>query len=378
MKSQKVFLVSTIGFVVTNFRKEFLKDLLQRGYEVKVLCSSKGDFDNTLLNDFSELWINIPFSRGGMNPIVDCKTLLTLFRVFQKEKPDIVINYGIKPSLYSSIAAGLANVSRVYSNITGLGYTFIGKGFRRGVIKNIAIFLYRIAFIFNRKVFFQNPDDRKEFVSKKILSLEKTVLINGSGVNLQLFYPKFKTIDSDGLPKLLFVGRILKDKGIIELVEAFLRLKEEFPKVELTIVGGCDFSNPACVPLKTLEKWKQQPGVCYIPHSQNILPIYQGHDILVLPSYREGTPKVVLEAMACGLPILTTDAPGCRETVINGKNGFLVEVANSDAIYRKLKTLLSDSSLRKSMGDESLSIAQKKYDVNKVNEQIFKVITSRE
>jgi len=306
-------------------------------------------------------------SRTGLNPLKDFTTLVFLFNFFRKEKPDIVLSYAIKPVIYGSIAARLARVGAIFSIITGLGHAFISRGVKGWVLSNIATKLYKVALLGNRKIFFQNPDDQAFYLEKKIINhVDQTQIINGSGVDLNHFYQKpFPETFS-----FLLVARLLKEKGIYEYVEAARRVKIKFPNVEFKLVGFLDH-NPSVISESDLKEWQKEGIIKFLGRSENVVEELQECSVFVLPSYREGTPRTVLEAMAVGRPIITTDVPGCRETTITGYNGFLVKAKDIGSLQKAMEKLIENSTLLSEMGARSRQLAEEKYDVHKVNRIII-------
>jgi len=372
--SKKIILVANTAFTIINFRKELIESLHQKGYEVLVICPEICTFynGNDVKSRFKALgvrFIPVYINRNGVNPFQDIKLLMQLTKVYKFEKPDIVLNFTIKPTIYSSLAAMIAGVKKLSSNITGLGYLFTDNSFRARLLSLIVRFQYKISLKCNDIIFFQNPDDLDLFCKLKLVSdRKKTTIINGSGVNISKFI--FDSEKTKIPMSFIFIGRLLKDKGIIEYVAAAEIIKRKYPESTFRILGGFD-DNPNCIPKAYLEKVVKEGIIDYIPSKANVAPYLAESEVFVLPSYREGTPRSVLEAMATGLPIITTDAPGCRETVLDGVNGYLVEVKNVDALCDAIERLIINSELKELMGNRSLEIARTKYDINLVNQSIL-------
>ena len=367
---KKIILVANVGFTLTNFRKDLIETLSVAGHSVSIANPTEDDF-NDALKTFPHPVHSFNLSRKGLSPFKDLRTLWQLYKIFKREKPDIVLNYTIKPTIYSSIAAFMAGVAGIYSNITGLGYIFTGTSLKKKLIKQIIKIQYKIALNLNNKVFFQNRDDRKEFLDLKLTSEEKTVIINGSGVSLEKFKPNHSI--SKEKDSFLLIARLLKDKGIGEYVAAARTVKAKHPEAGFYLLGGTD-DNPAAYSLDEVKAWQQEGVITYIPQTDDVLSHLLRAEVFVLPSYREGTPRSVLEALAMGLPVITTDAPGCRETVVDGENGFLVPVRESEVLSQRMLDLIEKPELKSKMGECSLLKAKEKYDVIKVNQSIMDVI----
>jgi glycosyltransferase involved in cell wall biosynthesis len=334
----------------------------------KVVCLGPEAGFERPLQELGASYRQISLHRTGLNPLKDIQTLFSLRKALKEIKPDLVFSYTVKPIVYGSIAAHLAGVKRMYAMITGLGYVFIGQTFKQRLLTQVLAFLYRWGLKYNQVVFFQNPDDLHLFVDKSIVSKRvKPVLVNGSGVNIEkfAFYP----------PKLspvtfLFIARLIKDKGILEYVEAARLLKQKYPMAKFQLLGPLDI-NPAAITQEQLERWSKEGIIEYLGKTNDVRPYIAEASVYVLPSYREGTPRSVLEAMSMGRPIITTDAPGCRETVIDGKNGFLVPVKDVDALKSAMEKFILEPDLISQMGKQSRIIAEEKYDVRKVNRAIL-------
>lgn len=362
----KVVIISQYSPSLIIFRGDLIRAMVELGHEVVCLGPEAG-FEQPL-QELGADYRQIPLHRTGLNPLKDVKTLFSLRKVLKEIKPDIVFSYTVKPIVYGSIAAHLAGVRQMYAMITGLGYVFIGQTFKQRLLTQIVAFLYRRGLKYNQIVFFQNPDDLHLFVSKSIVpKTAKPVLVNGSGVNIEKFAfapPKLSPVT------FLLIARLIKDKGILEYVEAARLLKQKYPDARFRLLGPLDI-NPAAITQEQLERWSKEGIIKYLGKTNDVRPYIADASVYVLPSYREGTPRSVLEAMSMGRPIITTDAPGCRETVIDGKNGFLVPVKDVDALKSAMEKFIQEPDLISQMGKQSRIIAEEKYDVRKVNRAIL-------
>lgn len=311
----------------------------------------------------------IPLCRTGINPFKDIILLFVLCWLLFKIRPQTVLSYTIKPVIYGSLTAWLMRVPNRFALITGLGYAFTGTA--RGVRKLLSVIacqLYRLSLNGVDKVFFQNYDDEKLFRDLKILSSDKeSFVINGSGVDVSSYFPT-------PLPKetqFLLIARLLGDKGVREYAAAAAIIKQSHPEVIFKLAGWVD-TNPDSIAQSELDEWIKSGAIDYLGLLDDVRPAIIDCSVYVLPSYREGTPRTVLEAMAMGRAIITTDAPGCRETVVDGKNGFLVAVKSVNDLVLAMKKFIDDASLALSMGKQSRKIAVEKYDVHKVNEVMLR------
>lgn len=365
----RIVIIGSYPPSLVKFRGELISDIVGLGHEVYVCAPEPDTGLKNKLVDMGVHYRTIGFQRAGIDPAADVKVLWELYRLFRKLRPDAVLGYTIKPVIYGSLAARLAGVNRIYSMITGLGYTFLGQGRKARLVGLIAKILYRISLSVNSKVFFQNPDDLQLFQQRALVKPQQAVQINGSGVNLKYFS------SSGGIsttPDFLLIARLLRDKGIYEFVEAAKQLKEAYPdkNLKFTMVGWLD-ENPAAIDPEDLERWAASGLISYLGKLDDVRSAINDSSVYVLPSYREGTPRTVLEAMSMGRPIITTDAPGCRETVIHGRNGFVVPVKDSTALSQAMERFINEPSLIPAMGAESRKLAEEKFDVRKVNKVII-------
>ncbi|MDN6291319.1 MAG: glycosyltransferase family 4 protein [Alkalibacterium sp.] len=351
------------------FRMDMMKDFIKKGHTVIAVGSEsetdwKGKFEKNGI-EYKQIYVK----RNGINPINDMKTYLNLRRFMKKEIPDKVFAYQAKTVVYGSLAARATGITEIYPMIAGLGSIFRGEGFKNKAIKAIMKLEYRAACKVSKRVFFQNNDDKNEFINNGLIKEEKTTIVNGSGVNLNDFQP-------EPLPKepvFLFIGRLIKDKGILEYLQACEQIKQEYPKVRCLLVGPYD-SNPTALKAEELSYYTDQGIIEYFGEQNDVRQYIKQCSTFILPSYHEGTPKTILESMALGRSIITSDAPGCRETVQDGYNGYLVPVREIDSLVGKMKILIEDVSKRNSMGKRSLNIAREKYDVKIVNQSIMKTM----
>lgn len=369
----KITLISNTAFNIYNFRKEFVQELVKEGHEVSVIIP-KGESGVHLITKLGVHVETFRLNRKKVNPFQDFRAWIDLVRKIRRIKPDITISYTIKPVIYGSLAAKLAGVKKIFSNITGLGYVFIGEDWKTKLIRRVFVrALYKVALVTNYRIFFQNIDDKNMFLRLGLVTTDQCVLINGSGVNLDRFNidaPIEKKVGS-----FLFVGRILKDKGVMELLEAGEILKKKYPHVKIRLIGDFD-QNPASLQLKDLQPYIDNEIIEYLGRKEDVRPFLQESEVFVLPSYREGTPRSTLEAMASGLPVVTTCVAGCRETVVEGENGFLVNVRDPQDLALGMEKFLLNPQLSLEMGAKSLEMAKERYDVHKVNASIINGLLS--
>lgn len=368
----KFLLIGGFAESLIGFRKPLIVALLNKGLKVHVAAP------DLLINQAVMLELNalgvvphdIQMQRTGTDPVADIKTLFSLYRLMRTIKPDYVLSYTIKPVVYGSIAAKLARVPHRFALITGLGFAFMGEEDKqRSRVRAIVQGLYRNALRHCQKVFFQNPDDEALFRQLDILfSRVNTCVVNGSGVDISEYaVTSLPTKDGVPAPRFLLIARLLGDKGIREYAQAAVIIKAKYPQVQFDLVGWID-DNPNTIQQHELDGWISDGLFNFWGKLADVQPAIAACSIYVLPSYREGTPRTVLEAMAMGRPIVTTDAPGCRETVIDGYNGYLVPVKSVDKLAAAMEKFIIDPELITRMGTASRQLAEEKFDVHAVNQ----------
>src|SRR5690554_307232 len=354
------------------FRKPLIEALLNKGLIVHVAAPELMANAEVMaeLNKLGVIAHDIPMQRTGMSPLADLRTLLVLWQLMRQVKPHYVLGYTIKPVIYGTLAAWLARVPQRFALITGLGFAFIGEeDGQRSRVRALVQGLYRKALKRSHTVFFQNPDDEALFRQLNILSSTTiSCVINGSGVDVAQF--EVAPLSTEGAPRFLLIGRLLGDKGVREYVQAAEQVKQRYPQVQFDLVGWID-SNPNTITQPELDRWVAAGTINFLGRLSDVRPAIAQASVYVLPSYREGTPRTVLEAMAMGRAVITTDAPGCRETVVDGDNGFLVPVKDADALAQAMLRFIEQPELIIQMGQRSREIAEEKYDVHKVNAQML-------
>ena len=369
----KFLIIASFLPSVLNFRGKLLEAIHQQGYEIHIIAPDLTSFsaEDEKLLELGYYVHEVPMQRTGTNPASDLKTLLNMYALIKKIKPDYVLSYTIKPVIYGTLAAWLAKAPHRYALITGLGYAFqnVETHSKRSIFQKLVHGLYQQALSRSHKAFFQNPDDLKLFQDLKLLgSNTPVVVVNGSGVNVTDFNVHPLPTDEQQHAKISFllIARLLIDKGVREYAQAAEIIKQKHPHVEFNLVGWID-ENPSAITQQELDQWVTKKTVKYWGKLTDVRPAIAESSVYVLPSYREGTPRTVLEAMAMGRAIITTDAPGCRETVVDGDNGFLVEVKSVESLVEAMQKFIHQPELIEKMGNRSREIALHKYDVHQVN-----------
>jgi len=366
----RALIAASLARSLINFRGELIRTLIARGVEVHVTAP---DIDATPgCRETLEAWgvrmHRVALGRAGTNPVSDLGTMLGYLRLIRRIKPDIFLGYTAKPVIYGTLCAWAAGVPRRVALVTGLGFGFQG-GAGRGALRALMRSLYRTALRFASVVVFQNPDDRRTFVELGLLRTGiRTEVVNGSGVDLEHFQPQPLP---DGETTFLMVARLLGDKGVREYAGAARSVRDVRRDARFILVGGRD-AHPDAIADRELQEWVASGVIDYRGELADVRPVLGECSVFVLPSYREGTPRAVLEAMSTGRPVITTDAPGCRETVVEGVNGFLVEVGSAAAVAVAMTRFLDDPSLVSSMAAASSKIARERFDVRLVNEDMLR------
>lgn len=362
----RILLNGSHAHYLFNFRSQLVEDMIARGHTVHV---SSPDLTGAFADHFRSLSAvphDVSLKRTKVSFLSDIAYCRFIRRLIRNEEIDFVLNYTIKPNIWGSLAARMAG-ARSASMVTGLGFAFITrKGISRRLTQIVAQRLYQIATTANSHVIFQNPDDRDDFIRAGCLDdPSKVIMTNGSGVDLK----KYASQPIPDAPIFLTIARLLYSKGLSELVEAAQIVRRAVPDARFLLAGMLD-TGPDAVSREQLDAWIAS-GIEYLGHLDDVRPALAAASVFVLPSWREGTPRTVLEAMATGRPIVTTDAPGCRETTVDGENGYLVPVQNADALSRALIELANDRTKRQHMAGISRQMAEEKYDVAKVNMRLL-------
>jgi glycosyltransferase involved in cell wall biosynthesis len=366
----KILLIAGLAESLINFRGPLILALRARGVCVHVAAPGlpPGCPTRLQLQAMGVLVHEVPMARTGTNPLADLRTTWALLRLMRRIQPEKVLSYTIKPVIYGTLAAWLARVPQRFALITGLGYTFQGEG-QRSKLQALVQCLYKLALARANLVFFQNPDDLALFRQRGLLQpVSKVCVVNGSGVDLNRFeYCPLSDISAGAnFPSFLCIGRLLGDKGIREYAQAAKIVRQHHPSVRFVLVGSLD-SNPNSISQAELDAWVAEGCIEYVGMLADVRPAIEACGVYVLPSYREGTPRTVLEAMATGRAVITTDAPGCRETVVNGYNGLLVPVKSVDELVEAMEQFIRNPALAHEMGQRGRKLAEDKYDVHKIN-----------
>lgn len=363
----KFLLLSPKNRTVYNFRGELVKEIIRRGYDVLVTGPDRSDVDK--IEALGARFVEIPMDKTGTSVAGDLRYCRALLRLMRAEKPDVTLGYTIKPVVYGAIAAKLAHVKNINSMVTGGGYTFIATSLKARVLGVIVRMLYRVGLGMADHVIFQNRDDLNEFCARGLVRRDKCRIVNGSGVDTARFAPAPLP---DGPLTFFMLSRLLKSKGVGEYLEAARLVKARRPELRFLLLGKVETAMQDALDGAYVESFVRDGTVERFEETDEVRPYYAQCSVYVLPSYREGTPRTVLEAMAMGRPILTTDTQGCRETVKDGENGFLVPVRNVEALAERMLWFAEHPERLPEMGEASRRCALEKFDVNKVNADMLR------
>lgn len=374
-----IILIGTVASSFYGFRADLIRTFLKKGHQVYAFTSEYTAEDLIKIEKLGATPITYTLNRGGLNPFADIIATCQLSKKIKAINPDLVFSYFSKPVIFGTLAAKLAKVPHVIGMLEGLGYTFTeqpeGLSKKTQIIKKIQVFLYKIALPQLDQLIFLNPDDPKDLLEKHAIQVKKVKVevLGGIGLNLE-DYP-FQALNNIHSPvKFLFIGRLLKEKGIHEFVQAAKLVKKVYPESQFTVLGAIDHHNLGALQQKELDTLISSNIIQYPGHVSNIKDWIADSHVFVLPSYREGVPRSTQEAMAIGRAVITTDVPGCRETVVDGVNGFLVPKWDSEALAEKMIYFIEHPEQIQLMGAESYKIAVEKFDAEKVNQRLVNIL----
>jgi glycosyltransferase involved in cell wall biosynthesis len=369
---KKVAIVINTSWNIYNFRMNLLKALQADGMQIYAIAPP--DAYSKKLEEAGFTYVPVKMQSTGANPFNELGVIHELYHAYRKIKPDVVLHYTIKPNLYGSVVARMLGIPCI-NNVSGLGTAFL----QDNLVAKIARKLYRFAFRTPEKVFFQNSDDRRIFVKFGLVKPEVTEVIPGSGVDTARFSPNGHYKQEEFV--FLMISRVLYDKGVVEYAEAIRQLKNKGIHAKFQLLGATDPGHRSGIPISELKSWQNEGLIDYIGTADDVLPVIRKADCVVLPSYREGTPRTLLEAASVGKPLIATDVPGCNNVVVHGKNGYLCKAKDSQDLASKLFSMYNlPNSERLDMGKESRLIAEQKFDekfvIDRYRDTIKELISS--
>ena len=368
-QNKTILLIANSSWYFYNFRKELISKIKKKGYKLLVICPE--DEYSIELEKISEL-IFWNLNRSSINIFKEIYSIIFLIKALQKIKPTLIHTFTMKASIYGTIAALVTNRKIVVNSLTGLGTLFLSKNIIIKIIRFFLLPLIKLLFIKkSSKLILQNHEDHNYLINLGITNIKKSIVIPSSGINLKYFKPGFKK--KSKYFKILFPSRLIKQKGILELLDAFKTIWKEGYKFKLYIAGDVDNGNISTLSKDEVSELKRNKNIILLGHIKNMKRIYSKIDIVVLPSWREGLSKSLLEASAMEKPIITTDVPGCRDVITHKKTGLLVDVRDSKAIKDSILYLYRNASIANKLGKNARKNVLKNFEVNKVNEQTLKV-----
>lgn len=369
MKNKRIILVANSTWNIYNFRLNVVRKLLDEGNEVTVVAP---------LDEYIEYKEKFPsvkhiplknLNRESSNPFKDLQLILELQRIYKSEKPDLVVHYTHKPNIFGGIAAKLMKIDSV-AVVTGLGYPFINKGWINGMTRR----LYKLVKGYHKQIIFENQDDLNLFIDKKLVDKNQGVSVNGCGVDSAIYLP-YPSNGTKNKSVFTFIGRLLYDKGIVEFIEAAKIIKEKNSNTEFWVVGELDNENPSMLAKSKLLEWIDEGYILYHGFLKDVRPVIAKSDCIVLPSYREGMPRIILEGMSMAKPVITSDTAGCRQTVVNGENGYLVKIKDVNDLVSKINMVLEASEeQRNKMGTNGRKMVLEKFKSEIISNRLYEIL----
>lgn len=370
---QRVALISPYAPSIVSFRGALIRDLIQAGAEVVALAPDYTTEIRTAVANLGAVPGGYPLNRAEIDALADLRTFVSLWRILRRLRPDVIIPYNIKPVVYGTLAGALAGIPTRIALIEGLGYAFIDdehESFKKNLLRRIVKSMYKIALKKAHKVLFLNPDDQNEFIQNGIVPANKAVLLGGIGVDLREWSPSPPVLEP---VTFTLAARLLREKGIIEFVESAKQIRQCHPHTRFLLLGGID-TNPGALKPEEVQQWVEEGIIEWHGHVSDVRPYFALTSVYVLPSYREGVSRSTQEAMAMARPVITTDAPGCRETVVHGENGLLVPPRDIGALVEAMEYFIKNPQEIVRMGEASRRLAEERFDVRKINRKLIEVI----
>jgi len=365
----KISVVTNRAPALSVFRRQLLHEMVKSGHVVLAFAPDHDNESRAILHEIGVIPVDFYMDRAGVNPIKDLLTILDLKRQLDRHKPDLSFCFFIKPVIYGILGSWLAGVRYRFGLIEGLGFAFTqidSPSLRRLILQKMIGALARFSLRRAEGVFFLNPDDQREFIERRFVTASRTRLLGGAGVDLAV-WPQIPL--PEGPINFILVARLLRDKGIEDYVSAIRLVRRQYPDARFMLLGGLD-DNPSGIRRSEVDAWVAE-GLVEWPGHVAVRPWLEAAHVFVLPSYREGVPISTQEAMASGRPVITTDVPGCRETVVHGRNGYLIPPRSPTALAEAMERFLLDRSLIVVMGKESRLIAEERFDIHKQNHKLM-------
>ncbi len=361
---KRILYIVNVDWFFISHRLPIALEAMKLGAEVHVACAITDKAEE--LKSCGIKVHNLSLSRSSIGFMSELNGIKELFKIIRRTKPDIVHAVTIKPAIYGSFIARLLRVPVRVASISGLGYTYIAPGFKSRILLNLIFLMYRVALKGAKAIIFQNNDDRYVFRRKAFIDPRQEIIIRGSGVDLD----KYSVVkEPNGTPVVMLIARLLVDKGVVEFVEAARELKKSECDIRMVLVGSIDSDNPKSITDEQLKLWVESGVVEHWGFSSDVATTISKSNIIVLPSYREGLPKSLIEAAACGRAVITTDVPGCRDAIDPNKTGVLVPVKDSTSLAEKILKLVNEPELRHQFGRKGREFAMEVFDIKDVVNQ---------
>ena len=370
----KIAMVCSLTSSLVNFRFDLIKRMVESGHNVVAFGPESDGRTIEKLQEIGVRFVRFPMERVGLNPLRDLQTCFSLYFHFRRERPQIVFSYTMKPVIYASIIARLTRVPRCFALISGFGYVFTERArlsWRERWLKGLSRRLYRLALRSVDRTIVYNEADRRTLLDAAFVDDPSALsLVPGSGVNLDRFTPSTASTDP---VTFLMIARLLKDKGLYEYFAAARRLKKTHPEVRVQLLGPLD-PNPSSVTPADVDAWAEEGVIDYLGATDDVRPYLRNCSVYVLPSYREGLSRTILEAMASGRAVITSDAPGCADAIDPEETGLIVPVRDAEALYQAMARLAGEPSMIARMGRQARRVAEKRFDVHAVNDQLMDLL----
>lgn len=373
----RICLIGTLASSTINFRKTFIELLVKEGHQVYVFATDYNNQNSATITALNAHPISYQLNRGGLNPFADIKSTIELKNKIKIISPDIVFSYFSKPIIFGTLAAKLTQVPHIVGMLEGLGYAFTSEPphkkecSKKKLIRMVQIFLYKVSFRYLDRIIFLNPNDPIDLLQKYKIKVKDVKILGGIGVDLEKFKPSPPSLNPI---RFLFIGRLLAEKGIFEFLNAAEIVKKQHPEVEFIVLGTIDKENPSSLSQNDLDYYKKSNIIIHPGHVDNVQEWIEQSSVFILPSYREGVPCSTQEAMACGRAVITTDVPGCRETVIENQNGYIIPPYDTAALTEKIIKIIKEKNNIRIFSEKSLEISTNKFNRKKQDKILYELI----
>ncbi|AJC65198.1 MULTISPECIES: glycosyltransferase family 4 protein [Dickeya] len=371
----KIVIIGTTAESMIRFRKDFIELLCCNGHEVYAFANDYDEIIRENIESLGAIPVDYVFSRAGFNPFLDVLHTYKLFSKIKNINPDVVLSYFSKPAIFGTIAAKLARVKNCHAMLEGLGFYFTESqdplSIKKKLLKRVIVLLYKFSFRYVDSLILLNVDDKNELLIKENIRVKNAHILGGIGLNM-VEYPYVPPPTNP--VSFIFVARFLKEKGVYEFIQAAKTIKKKYPSVHFYMLGQLDLSNPGSLRVEDMNKLRCDNIIEFPGYVKNVQEWLARASVFVLPSYREGFPRSTQEAMAIGRAVITCDVPGCRETVIDGVNGFLIPAYSSDMLVQRMLCFIHDPQIITRMGMESYKIARDNFDSVAVNAKLINML----